>query len=385
MARTFLLTAGGTGGHLFPAQALAAELRRRGHVVELASDARVDAFARDFPARKVHVISSATLGGRSPVALARTAWRLAKGTLQARGLLKRLKPDAVVGFGGYPTFPPMFAAFLSGVPSVLHEANAVMGRANRMLAKRVDAIATSFPLADTGSPALEAKMARTGNPVRDAVIEASAIPYRAPEPDGAFALLVFGGSQGARFFSDALPPALEALDADTRARLRLVQQCRPEDMERVRAAYERIGVQAELAPFFADMAARIAAAHLVVCRSGASSVSELAVIGRPSVLVPLPHALDNDQGRNAEMLAGAGGAWPVAQAELDTQRLAVLLGELMGDPDRLARAADNARAAGRPDAVARLADLVERVAAGAPVAGDRADTDTNKTDQGAAS
>lgn len=367
MTRTFLLTAGGTGGHLFPAQALAGELVRRGHVVELATDHRVSEYGADFPARAVHVISSATLGGRSPVALARTAWKLGKGLLQARALIRRLRPDAVVGFGGYPTFPPMFAAFLGGVPSVLHEANAVMGRANRMLAGRASAVATSFPLVGEAAGDRAAKSVRTGNPVREAVIAASGSPYSAPRAGEPFGLLVFGGSQGARFFSQVMAGALECLAPETRARLSLVQQCRAEDIDTVRAACDRLGVTAELAPFFSDMPARIAAAHLVLCRSGASSVSELAVIGRPSVLVPLPHSLDNDQGRNAEVLARAGGAWPVNQAELSPERLAALLTELMDAPERLARAAEAARAAGRPDAVSLLADLVEHVAARTPL------------------
>ncbi|WP_428697822.1 undecaprenyldiphospho-muramoylpentapeptide beta-N-acetylglucosaminyltransferase [Stappia sp.] len=367
MTRTFLLTAGGTGGHLFPAQALAGELVRRGHVVELATDHRVSDYGSDFPARAVHVISSATLGGRSPVALARTAWKLGKGLLQARALIRRLRPDAVVGFGGYPTFPPMFAAFLGGVPSVLHEANAVMGRANRMLAGRASAVATSFPLVGEAAGDHAAKSVRTGNPVREAVIAASGMAYSVPRAGGPFALLVFGGSQGARFFSQVMPAALECLDPETRGRLSLVQQCRAEDIDTVRAACDRLGVTAELAPFFSDMPARIAGAHLVLCRSGASSVSELAVIGRPSVLVPLPHALDNDQGRNAEVLARAGGAWPVDQAELSPERLAALFAELMDAPERLAQAAEAARAAGRPDAVSLLADLVEHVAAKTPL------------------
>jgi UDP-N-acetylglucosamine--N-acetylmuramyl-(pentapeptide) pyrophosphoryl-undecaprenol N-acetylglucosamine transferase len=366
MTRTILLTAGGTGGHLFPAQALASELVRRGYAVDLATDARVGEMGRDFPARQTHVVASATLSGRSPVALARTLWRLARGTLQARSILSRVKPDAVVGFGGYPTFPPMFAAYLSGIPTVLHEANAVMGRANRMLAKRAVAIATSFPLQGAGVSDLRARMIRTGNPVRDAVL-AAVRTYVPASPGERFELLVFGGSQGARFFSDIMPEALQCLEAPVRARLRLVQQCRPEDLERVRAACEALGVEAELAPFFADMPERIANAHLVVCRSGASSVSELAVIGRPSILVPLPHALDNDQGRNAEVLSAAGGAWPLAQSEIDGPRLAGLLSELMEAPGRLAAAADAAREAGRPDAVRRLADLVEHVAARKPI------------------
>ena len=243
-----VIAAGGTGGHMFPAQALASELMRRGHAVELATDHRVGEIGRDFPARKMHVIASATLAGRSPLALARTAWKLGRGTLQARALLKSLRPDTVVGFGGYPTFPPMLAAWLTGTPSVLHEANAVMGRANRMLAARATAIATSFPLAGGTDPALASRTVRTGNPVRDAVIAAAA-PYREPQPEGRFDLLVFGGSQGARFFSEVLPEALQCLEGHLRRRVRLVQQCRPEDLDRVKAAYDALGLEAELAPF----------------------------------------------------------------------------------------------------------------------------------------
>tara|TARA_Y100001933_G_C18862005_1_gene506310 strand:- start:130 stop:954 length:825 start_codon:yes stop_codon:yes gene_type:complete len=260
----------------------------------------------------------------------------------------------------------MLAAWLTGTPSVLHEANAVMGRANRMLAARATAIATSFPLAGGTDPALASRTVRTGNPVRDAVIAAAA-PYREPQPEGRFDLLVFGGSQGARFFSEVLPEALQCLEGHLRRRVRLVQQCRPEDLDRVKAAYDALGLEAELAPFFPDMPKRIADAHLVVCRSGASSVSELSVIGRPSILVPLPHALDNDQGRNAEVLAEAGGAWPIAQKDLDGPALAERIIDLMNAPARLAKAAAAARDVGRPDAVRRLADLVEHVASRRPV------------------
>ncbi|ADZ69775.1 undecaprenyldiphospho-muramoylpentapeptide beta-N-acetylglucosaminyltransferase [Polymorphum gilvum] len=363
MRGTILLTAGGTGGHLFPAQALAGELARRGWSVDLATDERADQYGQPFPARTVHIIASETLRARTPVAMLRTALSLARGTAQAIGVIRRTRPAAVVGFGGYPTFPPMLAARLTGTPSILHEANAVMGRANRMLARGVKAVATSVPIA--GLPeAIAARTEETGNPVRPAVIEAAGRPYCAPDPDGPFHLLVFGGSQGARFFSDLVPPALERLSEDLRRRLRLVQQCRPEDLERVRAAYDRLGVEAELAAFFGDLPQRIGAAHLVVCRSGASSVSELAVIGRPAILVPLPHALDQDQSANAAVLERAGAAWPVAQKDLDADRLAGDLARLMQAPKALAAAAAAARANGKPDAVARLADLVERIAAG---------------------
>lgn len=364
MTHHILLTAGGTGGHLFPAQALASELGRRGHVVELATDERADKYGSEFPARKTHIIASETLRGRNPISLIKTAWRLAIGMFQARHVIKSFKPSVVVGFGGYPTFPPMFAAKQTGVPSILHEANGVMGRANKMLAKGATAIATSIPLANP-EDSWSAKVTETGNPVRDAVIEASGKPYAPPQDDGPFHLLVFGGSQGARFFSDLLPEAVGKLPTELRQRLKIVQQCRPEDLERVKSAYSDMGVEAELASFFTDMPARISASHLVVCRSGAGTVSELAVLGRPSILVPLPGSLDQDQAANAKLLENVGGGWPIRQADLSADRLSSELARFFAEPDLLAQAAQNALSVGKPDAVKRLADLVETVAANA--------------------
>ena len=363
MSKTVLLTAGGTGGHLFPAQALASELGRRGWVVELATDERADKYGTAFPAREVHIIASETIRGRNPVALARTALSLLRGTLQARSVIKSLKPDVVAGFGGYPTFPPMYAARLTGTPSILHEANGVMGRANKMLAKGVTAIATSVPLQNLPSD-LAAKQVETGNPVRDAVLQAADQPYAAPAAGGDFTLLVFGGSQGARFFSDLLPPAVERLPEALRSRLSIVQQCRPEDMDRVQEVYAKLGIRADCASFFQDMPKRIADTHLVLCRSGASSVSELSVLGRPSILVPLPGAIDQDQAANAKVLEQAGGAWPIRQSELSPERLAEEITNLMNAPDKLQEAAANALKVAKPDAVSRLADLVEEVAKG---------------------
>ena len=346
---------------MFPAQALASELERRGWVVELATDERADKYGSAFPARNVHIIASETIRGRNPIALAKTGLSLLLGTLQARSVIKALKPDVVAGFGGYPTFPPMYAARLTGTPSILHEANGVMGRANKMLAKGVTAIATSVPL-DNLPADLAAKQVETGNPVRDAVLEAAGQPYEASVEGGQFNLLVFGGSQGARFFSDLLPPAMELLPDEIRKRLCVVQQCRPEDMERVTSAYEALGIRAECAAFFTDMPNRIAQSHLVLCRSGASSVSELSVLGRPSLLVPLPGAIDQDQAANARVLEAAGGAWPIRQSELDPERLAQEITRFMNAPDLLKDAAEKALSVAKPDAVKRLADLVEKVA-----------------------
>ncbi len=357
-----LVCAGGTGGHLFPAEALSVALAQRGCLVDLVTDERAEKYGRAFPARATHIVESATIGSRNPLALAKTAFTLGRGYLHARKIIRVLKPSAVIGFGGYPTLPPMFAATQLGVPTVIHDQNAVMGRANRQLSGRVTAIATSFPGVLDGDPALSAKASFTGNPVRPMVIEAAATPYDAPVAGGPFRLCVFGGSQGARVMSEIVPPALEQVDAALRTRLVLVQQARAEDREAVEAAYARLGVAAEVAPFFVDLPARLAGAHLVIARSGASTVAELSVIGRPSILVPLPHALDQDQLMNAATLASAGAATVVKQADFTPDWLAGELTRLLVDPTPLAAAAAAARAQGHADAAGRLADLVMKTA-----------------------
>ena len=353
-----MLAAGGTGGHLFPAQALAEELGRRAIAVELATDTRGDRYGTGFPARKVHQIASATISGRSPGTIAKTGITLTRGIAAAYKLMGQSRPAVVVGYGGYPSFPPVLAARMRGIPTLLHEQNAVLGRANRMLAKRVTAIATSFPVAAMLEGELAAKARFTGNPVRAAVMAVAGMPYASARPGGALHLLVFGGSQGARFFADSVPPAIALLGEDLRARLVITQQARPEDVERVRAAYAACRISAEIAPFFQDLPARMAATHLVIGRAGGSSVAELGVIGRPSILVPLPHAVDNDQLKNATTLSLAGGAWLIEQRDLTPERLADEIARLASEPHRLVAAATAAKAVGRPDAVEHLADLV---------------------------
>lgn len=360
--RVALLAAGGTGGHLFPAEALAGELRQRGFVVDLATDERGDRYGFRFPASNVHIVPADTVRSKNPLALAKTALTLGRGILVALRVIGRVKPVVVVGFGGYPSFPPLMAASLRQVPSVLHEQNAVMGRANRRLAGRVTAVALSWSRTLYADGPIALKARHVGVPVRAPVIAAASIPYDMPGADSALELLVFGGSQGARVFADLVPPALAALSPALRARLRLTQQVREEDLSRVSAAYEAQDVTASLAPFFQNLPARIAGSHLVLARSGASTVAELAVIGRPAILVPLPHAIDHDQLRNAEALANAGGAIIAEQAALTPEKLAQLLNETLSDPARLARMAAAARTVGIPDAVKRLADLVEEVA-----------------------
>jgi UDP-N-acetylglucosamine--N-acetylmuramyl-(pentapeptide) pyrophosphoryl-undecaprenol N-acetylglucosamine transferase len=360
MVAPVLVAAGGTGGHLFPAEALAAALGKRGIPVHLVTDRRAERYGGAFPERTVHVVSSATLASRNPIAVAKTFIKLGGGYIQARALLAQLKPAAVVGFGGYPTLPPLLAAAWSGVPSLIHDANAVIGRANRLLAPRVTAIATSFPDVFGDRPELAAKATLTGNPVRPAVVDAAATPY--PAPGDPLRLLVFGGSQGARIMADIVPAAIGLLDAGLRGRFAITQQARDEDLRRVRDTYARLEVKAETAPFFADLPARIAASHLIVSRSGASTVAELAAIGRPSILVPLPHALDQDQFANAGVLEAAGGAIRLTQDLFTPRRLAAELTALAGAPSRLTAMAAAAKSVGRLDAADRLADLVLKVA-----------------------
>jgi UDP-N-acetylglucosamine--N-acetylmuramyl-(pentapeptide) pyrophosphoryl-undecaprenol N-acetylglucosamine transferase len=354
-----LLAAGGTGGHLFPAFALAEELGRRGIAVDLVTDVRGDRYGVGSPVRHVYQVPSATVSGKSPVALARAGFTLVRGGLAARALLKRLKPGAVIGFGGYPTFPPLVAARLLAIPSAVHEQNAVLGRANRALAKSVRVIATSFETTKFVDGEQLAKARFTGNPVRDVVIKAAERPYDPPALGGALRLLVFGGSQGARVFADVVPAALAGLDASLRGRLKVTQQAREEDQSRVEAAYAAAGIAAEVQPFFADLPTRMAASHLVIARAGASTVAEVTVIGRPSILVPLPHSLDNDQLANATRLAESGGSWCIEQKDLTPERLAREVERLARDPAALEAAARAAKSQGRPDAVKRLADLVE--------------------------
>jgi UDP-N-acetylglucosamine--N-acetylmuramyl-(pentapeptide) pyrophosphoryl-undecaprenol N-acetylglucosamine transferase len=356
-----LVAAGGTGGHLFPAEALAAALTRRGISVHLATDHRAARYGGEFANDAIHVVTSATLRARNPFAMARTASLLSVGFAQAYALIGRLKPACVIGFGGYPTIPPVLAASFRRVPTLIHDANAVIGRANRLLAPRVTAIAITFPDVFSSQPKLAAKATLTGNPVRPTVVAAAAKPY--PAARDPLRLLVFGGSQGARIMGEIVPPAIRRLDSALRARLAITQQVRQEDLPRVSDAYKSLSMAAELAPFFSDLPERMAASNLVIARSGASTVAELAAIGRPSILVPLPHALDQDQYANAGVLERAGGAIRLVQDTFTPQRLADEITALAAAPGRLAGMAAAARSLGRLDAADRLADLVLQVAA----------------------
>jgi UDP-N-acetylglucosamine--N-acetylmuramyl-(pentapeptide) pyrophosphoryl-undecaprenol N-acetylglucosamine transferase len=357
-----LLAAGGTGGHLFPAEALGVELMKRGFRVRLVTDSRALRYSGLFTRDTIDVVPSETVRGRNPISLARTGLTLAGGMAVAVHLLRKLKPAAVVGFGGYPTLPPLLAARLLRIPSIVHDANAVLGRANRFLSGRVSAIATSLPGVLDRDPELASKTTTVGTPMRPAILAAAAVKYTAPGAAGPFRLLVVGGSQGARVMADIVPGAIERLEPSLWGRLILTQQVREEDMARVRAVYERLKINAEFAPFFTDLPARLASNHLVVSRSGAGTVAELAAIGRPSILVPLPGSIDQDQFANAGVLSQAGGALRIPQGEFTPDRLASEISAFAAEPERLAAMAQAARGAGRLDAAERLADLVVKVA-----------------------
>lgn len=359
--RHAFLAAGGTGGHLFPAEALAHALIARGWTVDLVTDERASRYAGNFPARDIFEVKSATLGSKNPIALAKTFAKLWSGYRHAAKLLRVHRPRIVVGFGGYPTLPPLLAASMAKVPTMVHEQNSVMGRANALLASRVDHIALGFPPMSGQMPHAD-KTTISGNPVRPAVLEAMQQPYVPPSDNGPIRLVVFGGSQGAQYFSEVMPAALKQLPPALLKRIHIVQQARPEDVSNVKAAYDALDIHHEVASFFDAMATHIANAHWLMSRSGASTVSELSAIGRPSLLVPYPFALDHDQAANAAALQAEGGAEIIPQKDLSPEVLAGKLIKLIETPQFLADMAQAAKAVGKPHAAEALADLVENIA-----------------------
>ncbi|GCE79482.1 UDP-N-acetylglucosamine--N-acetylmuramyl-(pentapeptide) pyrophosphoryl-undecaprenol N-acetylglucosamine transferase [Komagataeibacter oboediens] len=354
------VAAGGTGGHFFPAEALACELVRRGHDIILMTDRRAGMRETGvFAGRQQFVLPGAGIAGRGIIRAARAAVALGRGVMQARGILSRIRPSAIIGFGGYPSVPPLLGGSLlpKGRRPLLfiHEGNAVLGKANAFLAPRMNGIATSFPVVAGVPEGIPATL--TGMPVRPDIAALAGEGY-APS-NGVVNLLVWGGSLGARVFSDVVPPALAALSPALRARVQVTQQARAEDVERVRAAYRAAGIPAMIAPFLDNVPDRLRAAHLVIGRAGGSSVAELAVAGRPSLLVPLPIAARDEQGANAQALCDAHAAWMIRQPDFTAPALTQRLTELLADRDLLARTAQAAAALGRPDAAARLADMIE--------------------------
>lgn len=364
MQKIAVVAAGGTGGHLFPAQALAEALIARGWRIVLASDERVAGLAESFPAERRIGLSARTFRRGDPVGMLQAGLAVAKGVLQAQKAFNEIRPDVVVGFGGYPSAPALVAAILQGRPTVIHEQNAVMGRANRTLASHVRTVACAFPTLMKAPPKVAARAVVVGNPVRPPIRALADAPYHPPEEGGPIRLLITGGSQGARLLSELVPEAIRKLPEPLRDRLEVQQQTRPESLEIARRIYADAGVKAEIAPFFRDMASRLRDAHLVIGRSGAGSVCEFAVAGKPAILVPLALALDDDQGQNARLLAEAGGAEVAREHQLTVESLSTALDKLLSNPARLARMAAASRSVAKPDAAERLADVVEATAAG---------------------
>jgi UDP-N-acetylglucosamine--N-acetylmuramyl-(pentapeptide) pyrophosphoryl-undecaprenol N-acetylglucosamine transferase len=359
MSRHYVLAAGGTGGHMVPAHALAEELLLRGHRVALVTDDRGARIPGLFEKVQVHVLPAGRLSG-GPVGWFRAAGNIMTGRAMALRLYETFLPSAVVGFGGYPALPALLAARRDRIPTLLHEQNAVLGRVNRLMAGKVDAIATAYPIVQRLPGRAADKVALVGNPVRDEVLALRGQPYPPLGEDGIFRLLVTGGSQGASILSEVVPDGLALLPEHFRRRLQVTQQCRAEDIEEVRARYAAHGIPADLATYFPDLPERLGWAHLVIARAGASTIAELTAAGRPAILVPLPSATDDHQTYNAREMAKAGGARMIAQGRFTAVELAKQMQKLGLEPAALAKAAERARGVGRPDAARALADLVER-------------------------
>ena len=356
--RHFVLAAGGTGGHMVPAHALAGELMERGHFCALVTDERGARIPGLFDGVQTHVLPAGR-GGGGPLGLLKAARQIWQGRAMSRRLYETFKPSAVIGFGGYPALPALLGALADGIPTAIHEQNAVLGRVNRYLAARVDAIATAYPNVERLKPKYQAKVHLVGNPVREIVKEIGNKPFPALSSDGPFRVLVTGGSQGASILSDVVPEGLGLLPPALRQRLQVTQQCRPEDIEQVRAKYAFLGIPADLATYIPDLPERLAWSHVVIARAGASTIAELTVAGRPAILIPLPSAMDDHQTVNAREMADSGGARAVAQAGFTPAELCRQMQSLADDPEGLIVAASRARAVGRPHATQDLADLVE--------------------------
>jgi UDP-N-acetylglucosamine--N-acetylmuramyl-(pentapeptide) pyrophosphoryl-undecaprenol N-acetylglucosamine transferase len=361
-ARLAVIAAGGTGGHMFPAQALAEALTRRGWRIVLATDERGAMYADKFPADVRLTLAAATAKASDPIGMIKAGWAVLQGTMQAGAAFKRMDPAVVVGFGGYPSLPSLMAALGQKRPTVIHEQNAVLGRVNRFLAPKVTEVACAFPTLEKATPKVKARARVVGNPVRPDIAALYDQPYMAPAAGEPIRILVTGGSQGARLLSELVPEAILRLPEEIRLRLEVQQQTRKESMDYARKTYANAMVKHEVAPFFRDMAGRLGAAHLVIGRAGASTVCELAVAGKPSILVPLKIATDNHQRFNAKLLEDANAAAVCLEEELTVDSLAGALKALLKDPAWLANMARGAHDAGKPDAAEDLADLVERTA-----------------------
>lgn len=362
MACTVVLAAGGTGGHIFPAEALAEDLTSRGCKVVFITDKRATEYKGVLGTLEKYTVRAGTFG-RGLLDKATAAFDILVGIMQARRHLKRIRPDVVVGFGGYPSFPTLYAACILRIPIIIHEQNSVLGRANRLLIKHTTAIATTFPDTKFIEEKYTKKVVLTGNPVRAAIRALNFVPYPELSQDGNIRILVTGGSQGAAIFSQIVPAAIAALPGNLRSRIRVDQQCRKEDVETTRTAYANLNVSADVSSFFTDIPARLASAHLVIARAGASTISELTASGRPSILVPLPTSMDNHQYYNATSIEETGGAWMMPQEGFTAAALSGRIEAFLSLPENLSRAASSARKVGKVNAAGDLAAIALNIAA----------------------
>ncbi len=362
-SKLILLSAGGTGGHISPAAALGRDLLSRGYRVEVVTDERGLKYKSLFDGMKTHTVRSGTL---RPGALGKIAGaaNLCIGILQALALVKSLRPSVVVGFGGYPSVPGVFAAQRLRIPTVIHEQNAIIGKANVFLAPRSKHIALSLPAMTGLDERDKARAVVTGNPVREEIAALYTRPYPALERDGTLRILVLGGSLGARVFSVVLPEALSRLSSSQRAQIEIVQQCRADDIEMTRKYYGAAGIEAHLATFIEDVAGEMEKAHLVIARSGASTVAEVTAAGRPAIFVPYPHHKDQQQKMNADAVADGGGAWVMAESGFTPDAVLARIEAFLQNPQILFRAAENARSCGKPDAARKLGNLVTEIVSG---------------------
>ena len=364
----FVLAAGGTGGHMIPAHALAAELRKRGHGVLLITDERGARFPGLFEDVPVHVLPAGRLGG-GPIGWLRALSSVIAGRREALGLYRNHRPDAVVGFGGYPAFPALIAATARRIPTVLHEQNAVLGRVNRLLAGEAVAIVTAYKQVERLKSKHRDKTVLVGNPVREEIARLGEAPFPPFDEIAPFKILVTGGSQGATVLGQVVPKGLGLLQPSLRRRLQVMQQCRADDVEAVRSSYAELGIPAELMTYIEDMPTKLREAHLFIGRAGASTIAELTAAGRPAILIPYPSATDDHQTANAREITDAGGARTIPQPQFTPQVLARQIEVMAADPQALANAAARSLSVGRPHAARDLADLVERVGGGlSPVA-----------------
>ena len=362
-SKLILLSCGGTGGHMTPAQALGHDLLARGFRVEVITDKRGLKYAPMFEGMAMHEVSAGTLGA-GILGKLKGAANLGAGLMQAGSVIKKLGPEAVVGFGGYPSVPGVYAAQRQKIKTVIHEQNAIIGKANSFLAGKADRIALSLPLISGLDETDKIRSVVTGNPVRPDIAALYTQPYPNLAQDGALRILIMGGSLGASVFSKIVPEALSKLPSAHRARLRIVQQCREDDLEATRKIYGENGIEAELSTFFEDVASELEKAHLVICRSGASTVAEVATAGRPAIFVPYPHHKDQQQKMNAEALADVGGAWMMTEPGFTTDALLARIETFLQNPQTLFKAAEKARSCGKPDAARKLGNLVTALASG---------------------